>query len=173
MAIAALAAEAEARKQQGTGSGQVDGVLLETPFTSVRDMLKELYPQKWLPYRYLGFFLWNHWDSIEGLRRVGVCSWSPHPGDSAANPHYNKSGRKGGITTHATNAVRLPKILILQAGKDELAPAGHALKLESLCRRLGMDVKRVVVKNALHADAITKYTGRAAVVAFLKDIGHG
>lgn len=172
MAIAALAAEAEARKQQGTGSGHVDGVLLETPFTSVEDMLKELYPQKWLPYRYLGFFLWNHWDSIEGLRRVGACSWAPHPGDSTAIPHY-KSGRKGGTTTHATNAVRLPKILILQAGKDELAPAGHALKLESLCRRLGMDVKRVVVKNALHSNVITKCTGRAAVVAFLKDIGHG
>lgn len=167
MAIAAVAAEAEAeaRMQQGTGSGQVDGVLLETPFTSVRDMLKEVYPQKWLPYRYLGFFLWNHWDSMEGLRRVGACSEAPHPGG-------HKSRRKGGITTHATNAVRTPKILIIQAGNDELAPAGHALMLESLCRRLGMDVKRVVVKNALHANVLTKCTGRAAVVTFLKDIGH-
>lgn len=172
MAIAALATEAEARKQQGTGSGQVDGVLLETPFTSVGDMLKELYPQKWLPYRYLGCFLWNHWDSKEALRRVGVCSWTPSPVNSMANPHYN-SGQKEGIATHSTNAMRLPKVLILHAGKDELVPAGHALKLESLCRRLGMDVKRVVVKDALHANVITKFTGRAAVVAFLKEIGHG
>lgn len=172
MAIAALAAEAEARKQQGTGSGQVDGVLLETPFTSVRDMLRELYPQKWLPYRYLGGFLWNHWNSIEGLRRVGACLWAAQNGDSTVNPLY-KPGRKGGTTTHTTNALRVPKVLILSAGKDELVPAGHALKLESLCRQLGMDVNRVVVQDALHTNVITKYTGRMAVVAFLKDIGHG
>lgn len=169
MAIAALA---EARIQQGTVSGQVDGVLLETPFTSVRDMLRELYPQKWLPYRYLGGFLWNHWDSTEGLRRVRFCLWASPPGVSTANPHY-KLGQKGGIIAHATNEVRLPKVLILQAGKDELVPAWHALKLESLCGRLGMNVKRVVVKDALHTNVITKGTGRAAVVAFLKDIGHG
>lgn len=172
MAIAALAAEAEARKQQGTGSGQVDGVLLETPFTSVRDMLRELYPQKWLPYRYLGGFLWNHWDSIEGLRRLGVCSWHPPHVDSTASPLY-KPGWKGGITTHATNAVRLPKVLILTAGKDELVPAEQALKLESLCLQLGMDVKRVVVKDALHTNVITNRSGRAAIIAFLKDIGRG
>lgn len=172
MAIAALAAEAEARKQQGTGSGQVDGVLLETPFTSVRDMLKELYPQKWLPYRYLGGFLWNHWNSLEGLRRVGVCAWALPRGEPTANP-LHKSGRKGGITTLAANAVRLPKVLILSAEKDELVPAGHALELESLCRQLSMDVKRVQVKDALHSNVITKCTGKAAVIAFLKDIGHG
>lgn len=171
MAIAALAAEAEARKQQGTGSGQVDGVLLETPFTSVRDMLSELYPQRWLPYRYLGGFLWSHWNSIEGLRRLGVYAWAPQ-GDPTATPLY-KSGRKGGITTLATNAVRLPKVLILSAEKDELVPAGHALELESLCRQLSMDVKRVVVKDALHSNLITKSTGKAAIIAFLKDIGHG
>lgn len=163
MAIAALAAEAEARKQQGTASGQLDGVLLETPFTSVRDMLRELYPQKWLPYRYLGGFLWNHWNSMEGLRRVGVCAWGPSLGDPSATPLY-KPGRKG-------NAMRLPKVLILSAEKDELVPAGHALELESLCRKLSMDVKRVVVKDALHSNVISKCTGKAAVIAFIKDIG--
>lgn len=172
MAIAALAAEAEARKQQGTGLGHIDGVLLETPFTSVRDMLKELYPQKWLPYRYLGGFLWNHWNSMEGLRRVGIYTRGPPVDDPSANPLYTPR-RKDGITTLATNAVRLPKVLILSAEKDELVPAGHALELESLCQQLRMDVKRVVVKDALHSNVITKCTGKAAVIAFLKDIGDG
>lgn len=31
-------------------------LLLETPFVNVRAMLLALYPQKWLPYRYLGPF---------------------------------------------------------------------------------------------------------------------
>jgi uncharacterized protein len=33
-------------------------------------MLAELYPQKWLPYRYLWPFLWNYWDSEEALRSI-------------------------------------------------------------------------------------------------------
>lgn len=116
--------------------------------------------------------MWNHWNSVEGLQRVGVCAWAPPLGDPSANLLY-KPGRKSSITTLATNAVRLPKVLILCAEKDELVPAGHALELESLCRQLSMDVKRVVVKDALHSNVITKCTGKAAVITFLKDIGDG
>ena len=49
---------------------RVDALILETPFTSIRDMLTAMYPQKWLPYRYLHPFLRNHWDSREALRRL-------------------------------------------------------------------------------------------------------
>lgn len=135
-------------------------------------MEKELYPQKWLPYRYVGCVLWNHWDSIRRLRRVGVCLGTSFPFDSINSPH-NISGRQWSVVIHSTNGVRLPKVLILQAGKDELVPAGLALNFDSLCKRLSMDVKRVLVKDALHANVITKCTGRSAVVAFLKDNGHG
>src|SRR5437667_2012901 len=37
----------------------IRSLILETPFTSIRDMLVALYPQRWLPYRYLWPFLWN------------------------------------------------------------------------------------------------------------------
>ncbi|KAG8533910.1 uncharacterized protein KY384_001651 [Bacidia gigantensis] len=50
----------------------IDKLILETPFTSVRDMLATLYPQKWLPYRYLYPFLWNHWDSCRALQEMTV-----------------------------------------------------------------------------------------------------
>lgn len=36
---------------------ELRALILETPFTNVRDMLVALYPQKWLPYRYLYPFL--------------------------------------------------------------------------------------------------------------------
>jgi hypothetical protein len=49
----------------------ISRLILETPFTSVRSMLTALYPQKWLPYRYLWPFLWNHWDSAVALRTLG------------------------------------------------------------------------------------------------------
>lgn len=56
---------------------KVDGLVLETPFTSIRAMLTEIYPQRWLPYRYLYPFLWNHWDSRQALLRVAESSAKP------------------------------------------------------------------------------------------------
>jgi pimeloyl-ACP methyl ester carboxylesterase len=45
-------------------------MILETPFISIEEMLVALYPQKWLPYRYLKPFLWNHWDLVGALARI-------------------------------------------------------------------------------------------------------
>ncbi len=134
----------------------IHGLVLETPFTSVKAMVGALYPQKWLPYRYLGPFLWNHWDSLEGLRRMVGTVDNPNP-QSTPVPFMS----------------HLPKVLILQAGKDELVPVDHAPEMEALCRELGMEVKKVLVKDALHTDVMAKMAGRAAVVTFLKEIRHG
>lgn len=48
----------------------VVGLVLETPFVSVSNMLRVLYPQRWLPYRYLSPFLWNSWDVREAVETV-------------------------------------------------------------------------------------------------------
>ena len=55
----------------------IKGLLLETPFTSVRGMLIALYPQKWLPYRYLHPFLRNHWDCRQALSRLATSHAKP------------------------------------------------------------------------------------------------
>ena len=64
---AGVAADVAARASSGAlGANKlkhIDGLILETPFTSIADMLTSLYPQRWLPYRYLVPFLWNWWDS--------------------------------------------------------------------------------------------------------------
>jgi uncharacterized protein len=39
------------------------GLVLENAFTSVPDMVRVLYPQRWLPYRYLGPFVRDQWDA--------------------------------------------------------------------------------------------------------------
>lgn len=75
---------------------RLEALILETPFVSVSRMLETVYPQRWLPYRYLSPFLWNHWDSTSSLRRLGEASRSLH----------DLQNRK------------LPRVLILQAGKD-------------------------------------------------------
>lgn len=53
------------------------GIILETPFTSIKSMLLALYPQKWLPYQYLYPFLWNHWDSEVALRNLARAGKQP------------------------------------------------------------------------------------------------
>jgi len=51
---------------------KIKGIILETPFTSVSDMLRGLYPQKWLPYRYLTPFLRSSWNIKEYLSQISV-----------------------------------------------------------------------------------------------------
>ena len=55
----------------------IAGLVLETPFSGIKGMLIAMYPQKWLPYRYLSPFLWNHWDSETALRQIAAFSKPP------------------------------------------------------------------------------------------------
>lgn len=112
-------------------------LILETPFLSIKAMLETLYPQKWLPYRYLSPFLRNHLDSWKAL----------------------------GVIHHAAKECNLqtPNILILQAGKDELVPSSHGDMLEERCIDLGLEVRKHVVSGALHTEAIARPEGRLAV----------
>ncbi|KAL8739582.1 MAG: hypothetical protein Q9190_007631 [Brigantiaea leucoxantha] len=119
----------------------ISALVMETPFTSVRAMLAAIYPQKWLPYRYLHPFLRSHWDNKMVLRQIAS---SPSPA---------------------------PKILILQAADDELVPDNHALDLESLGKDLKLNIQRVTVKSALHHDASVKRQGREQIINLLRHMG--
>lgn len=121
---------------------RVEGLILETPFTSVRDMLTALYPQRWLPYRYLWPFLRSQWDSERAIRRI------------AASKQCIK-----------------PKILILQADNNEIVPRAHGDGLFRACSTNGLNVQKSVVDGALHTEVLTKNTGRRAIVEFIRDCG--
>jgi uncharacterized protein len=107
-------------------------LILETPFTSIRDMLVTIYPQKWLPYRYLWPFLRNHLDSWHALEQI------------AKQP-----------------STELPEVVILEAGQDELVPKSHGDALEKKCTSLGLRVQRHVIKGALHTEVLSRAEGRA------------
>ncbi len=95
---------------------EIKGLLLETPYTSVRAMLLAFYLQKWLRYRYLYHSLWDHWNRRQTVSQIAT------------------SGK--------------PKVLILQAGEDELVPRAHCSELQGVCQAGRMDVERIVVKGA-------------------------
>ncbi|KAF2721378.1 alpha/beta-hydrolase [Polychaeton citri CBS 116435] len=120
----------------------IAGLLLETPFVSIKRMLLVLYPQKWLPYQYLHPFLWNRWDNEEALRRI-----------ADAQPVKQR-----------------PKVLILAATRDEVVPANQADELESLCRQLKFSMQRKDVVGALHTEATLRSEGIDAVSRFVREV---
>lgn len=72
---AGFATNLAARLITSTGrenKAKVDSLILETPFISIRAMLEALYPQKWLPYRYLWPFLRTHLDSWANMEKIAT-----------------------------------------------------------------------------------------------------
>lgn len=121
----------------------ISGLLLETPFVSIREMLETLYPQKWLPYKYLWPFLRNHLDSWGNL---GIIAQA-----------YQDSGRAA------------PMVHILEAGRDELVPKEQGERLYKRCMELGLPVEKEAVPTAYHQQAIARGDGKKlAAHAILK-----
>ncbi|KAK5171007.1 lipin Ned1 [Saxophila tyrrhenica] len=73
----ATTAAASYLTRPGSAKLPISGLILETPFTSIKSMLAALYPQKWLPYRYLWPLLWNHWDSVAALNTIADAGHKP------------------------------------------------------------------------------------------------
>lgn len=114
-------------------------LILETPFLSIKELLREIYPQKWLPYKYLHPFLRNFLDSYRNLGTIATARQ-----DKGLGP---------------------PRILIIQAGRDELVSERHTKELEQRCNEVGIPVEVYVAPRAYHSNAIER--ARGAVVNFI------
>ncbi|RDL42439.1 uncharacterized protein BP5553_02418 [Venustampulla echinocandica] len=137
---AGVAANLGAAKQHFLQGLVLRALILETPFLSIRAMLETLYPQKWLPYKYLWPFLRNHFDTP---RALGLIKQGFDP--------------------------KTPRILILEAGRDELVPSSHGEMLEARCLELGLDVKKKAVHSALHQEAMVRQGGIETVVDTIQE----
>jgi len=143
-------------------------LILETPFLSIKSMLQTLYPQAWLPYRYLYPFLWNHLDNYSAL-----CRLSPSfPSLSSSHLPPQSTAPLSSPSSSPTQQNPSPKILLLIAQKDELVPSSHGETLEKRCRELGIEVERKVVGGALHTDVMGREEGRRSVVDAIREIAN-
>ena len=52
----------------------IHAVVLETPFTAIKDVMAEIYSAKYLPYRHLHPFLISTWDTLAMLNKLANCS---------------------------------------------------------------------------------------------------
>ncbi|KAK4555771.1 hypothetical protein LTR86_006991 [Recurvomyces mirabilis] len=127
---AGVASTAAATHVTTSANPSLAGLIMETPFTGVR--------KKWLPYRYLTPFLWNHWDSEIALQKLSAYSKDP------SRP-----------------------ILLLPATRDEVVPAEEIEKLESLCKDLKLQYERKDIIGALHTEATARREGQNAVAEFV------
>ncbi|GBB92426.1 hypothetical protein RclHR1_02000007 [Rhizophagus clarus] len=51
------------------------GIIIENTFTSIKDMVETIYPQNWLPYKYLvrlPFVLWNKWENSRLIQEITI-----------------------------------------------------------------------------------------------------
>ncbi|KAK1093412.1 hypothetical protein LTR48_002354 [Friedmanniomyces endolithicus] len=115
---------------------------METPFTSIKSMLIALYPQKWLPYRYLYPFLRNHWDSGAALSQI------------------------------AGSGTDRFELLLISATRDEVVPPEEIEELERICKALGLRYERKNILGALHTEATSRREGQQGVAEFVRKVAH-
>lgn len=144
----------------------VTGLILETPFVSVPNMLCALYPEKWLPYRYLSAFLRSTWDvrvSAEIVRR------------EIGNESTVGQSSQSGITGQVGQFSKRLRVLLISAAQDEVVPAGETAEVEAVLNGMvgGDRVRSIVVPGALHVECVARPYGRGEVVAFLKGLRDG
>jgi hypothetical protein len=140
-------------------AGIVHGLVLENAFTSVPDMLRVLYPQRWLPYRYLGPFVRDRWDA-----------------------------RAAAEASHLFPRGLAHRAMVLVSERDEVVPPVMGREIFGALRESGEDNTRdgdgvgggmrmqgplgrfVVVEGALHEDAWRYREWTRAVKQYLEDL---
>lgn len=126
-----------------------DGFVYENGFASISRMVSALYPQRWLPYHYLGGLAWDRWEAIEALGRVA----------------QNRNASLAGRTVPA---------LFLSSSQDELVPPQMVRTAYEAATGGGngaLDTRFVPIPGALHDFAFRKQIWANELVKFLREVG--
>ncbi|KAG6887429.1 hypothetical protein C0995_015330 [Termitomyces sp. Mi166 len=160
----------------GKDAERIRGVILENPFASVPAMVEALYPQKWLPYRYLTPFVWDRWDALGAVRQLGDVEEDTtllgrlrrrilvltsendevvpkEMGAAIVHAAMGKPFSENGTGREKVNETRRTRGRTKERGQHE-----------SLCTRL------VVVRGALHEDAWKRKEWAEAVSAYMHSV---
>lgn len=129
----------------------VKGLILENPFASIPAMVKALYPQRWLPYHYLGGLAFDRWDAVSAMQ----CA---REGDGSLIARLSRS------------------TLFILSKKDEIVPHEQGLSLFEAAAQGGPSLedgetgggsKLVVLRSALHENAWTERQWRTVIELYL------
>ena len=128
----------------------VKGLILENPFASIPAMVKALYPQRWLPYHYLGGFAFDKWDAMSAMQRS-------RRGDGSLLARLSRS------------------TLFILSKKDEIVPHKQGLSLFKVAVRedsgeMEAGSKLVILQSALHENAWTERRWREELEVYLRSL---
>jgi pimeloyl-ACP methyl ester carboxylesterase len=150
IALCLLASRTDVSK----AAAMVHGLVLENAFTSVPDMLRVLYPQRLLPYRYLGPFVRDRWDV-----RAAVASHT-FPRDIARRAMVLVSERDEVVPPAMGKEI----FGALRASGGNQEGVGGSMRMQDSLGRL------VMVEGALHEDAWRYREWTRAMKTYFEDI---
>lgn len=81
----------------------IAGLILENPLPSIPYMVRALYPQRWLPYHYLGPFAFDKWDALSAIEQ---------------------EMRRASVGERRRRRLPPPPSLWIRSGRDEIIPHG-------------------------------------------------
>ena len=121
----------------------VQGLILENPFASIPEMVRALYPQRWLPYHYLTPFVLDKWDAVHAASNMSQDSllW------------------------------RLSKgMLVLLSEKDELVPSSMGMDILKATKSEG--ASSIVIRDAFHESAWKQEQWVREIAKYADNISH-
>lgn len=134
---------------------RIRGLILENAFTSCADMLLTLYPNKWVPYRYLGSLIWDKWDARSAVVSVA---------NQSSSQAYS---RLSDILSDACFMV---------SEHDEVVPREMGEELYKLAQSSAQNgqpsgrARLITVGGALHENAFMKRQWSKELWNYLKDV---
>ncbi|KAF8630058.1 hypothetical protein AX17_005503 [Amanita inopinata Kibby_2008] len=157
---------------------RIQGLILENPFSSIPEMVRALYPSKWIPYRYLAPFVWDKWDAGAALRS---CS-------TAVRRHNETSSSISPAASVSVLARLARNTLVLQSEHDEIVPCQMGEEMYALAQAVprivvdsrytavggeeqGQMGRFVVVPGALHDTAWTKAIWTKEMKTYVERVG--
>jgi pimeloyl-ACP methyl ester carboxylesterase len=128
---------------EDASSHQLQGLILENPISSIPEMVRALYPSRWIPYHYLGPFAWDKWDALSAILEDQRLS----------QPTILRQ--------------LMDRVLIINSENDEIVPNVMGGQIFDASGRKG---NRVMIPGALHDDAWTRKAWSTVMKQYFMDL---
>jgi fermentation-respiration switch protein FrsA (DUF1100 family) len=115
-----------------------DALIFENGFSSIKDMVRTLYPQRFLPYYHLTPFVLDNWDVLGSLDK----------------------------STGGTALARVPKLFI-SSERDEMVPCEMVEKVFQRATDLCGPTEWLTIKDSLHDFAYKKDSWNRGITKFV------
>ncbi|THH06662.1 hypothetical protein EW145_g3935 [Phellinidium pouzarii] len=152
----------------------IRGLILENPFSSVPGMVHALYPQRWLPYRFLAPLAWDKWDALGAMRAASSPSInrdSVHNDTEDAKSAWSEANSRSRSRFETTLQRVAKDMLVVVSGRDEIVPRKMGRALYEV-RPCGGSAKFVVIEDALHEDAWRQRQWVKEISRYLKRVSN-